>query len=92
MSKREASRIAAAGIDIDAPRAKRRREAPAETASSPPKEQVNATHTSAAIKNEAEGEESQREDRDAVREKGTKLWQTVKDAVNKECVTLPVPQ
>ncbi|KAI0936955.1 hypothetical protein AcV5_004968 [Taiwanofungus camphoratus] len=84
MSKREASRIAAAGIDIDAPRAKRRREAPAETASSPPKEQVNATHTSAAIKNEAEGEESQREDRDAVREKGTKLWQTVKDAVNKE--------
>ncbi|KAH9947106.1 Bromodomain-containing protein [Amylocystis lapponica] len=88
MSKREASRIAPEGVDIDAPRAKRRREAPA-AASSPPKEHVATSDATVAVKSEVEGTVvAAREGADAVKEQGLKLWHSVKDAVNKEGRTL----
>ncbi|EED79702.1 predicted protein [Postia placenta Mad-698-R] len=87
MSKREASQIAAAaGVDIDAPRAKRRREVPASTDNSG----VKAEHASpggndiSKPKTEGEDDKGIKEDPELVKEKGLKLWQTVKDAVNKE--------
>ena len=70
------------GVDLDAPRAKRHKAA----ASSP-----------VAIKDEpgpANGTldagpsaQDAKDDPETVKEKGLKLWQAVKDAVNKECVT-----
>ncbi|KAI0640070.1 Bromodomain-containing protein [Trametes polyzona] len=85
MSKREARSIAAAGVDIDAPRAKRRREAPAATSTSPNgKQKAEASDTQAVGEHDEENAGSDGEDREAVREKGLQLWQTLKDAVNKE--------
>ncbi|KAF7796572.1 hypothetical protein EIP86_007753 [Pleurotus ostreatoroseus] len=81
MGKREASMFAAQleGVDLDAPRAKRHKAA----ASSP-----------VAIKDEpgpANGTldagpsaQDAKDDPETVKEKGLKLWQAVKDAVNKE--------
>ncbi|CCL98132.1 uncharacterized protein FIBRA_00126 [Fibroporia radiculosa] len=84
MSKREASQIAVAGIDIDAPRAKRRREAPSAEAGAPTKEQGGATSVKLTIKKEGDALETVTEDPEVVKEKGLKVWQMVKDAVNKE--------
>ena len=52
MSKREARSFAAAGVDVDAPRAKRRKEAPA--ASPDSKQNAQANHTDEEIQ-ESEG-------------------------------------
>ena len=87
MSKREARSFAAAGVDVDAPRAKRRKEAPATSNTSPEsKPNGEAATANGAAKEGAENGGSEGEDRDTVREKGLALWQTLKDAVNKECV------
>lgn len=84
MSKREASQIAAAaGVDIDAPRAKRRKDA------APDSKQSTGASGADAIKKEGEGgEPSKRDPPEVVQEKGLKLWTVVKDAVDKECVTI----
>ncbi|KAI0828848.1 Bromodomain-containing protein [Trametes gibbosa] len=85
MSKREARSIAVAGVDIDAPRAKRRKEAPATLNASPnSKLHSDTASTHENSKTEAENAGSEIEDRDVVREKGMQLWQTLKDAVNKD--------
>lgn len=87
MSKREASQIAAAaGVDIDAPRAKRRREVPASTDNSGVKAEHASPGSNDISKPKTEGEDDKgiKEDPELVKEKGLKLWQTVKDAVNKE--------
>lgn len=86
MSKREASILGGGGIDIDAPRAKRRKEA---ASSSPPKEHANGTSAAASASYDAVGATGAtvKEDPGEVRERGLKLWHIVKDAVNKECVT-----
>ncbi|KAI8990698.1 Bromodomain-containing protein [Trametes punicea] len=85
MSKREARSFAAAGVDIDAPRAKRRKEAPATASTSPDsKQNVDAVNTQSDAKKDDENAEKIGEDQEVVREKGLQLWQTVKDAVNKE--------
>ncbi|KAI0720047.1 Bromodomain-containing protein [Cerioporus squamosus] len=85
MSKREARSIAAAGVDIDAPRAKRRREAPATgTPASDGKHYAETTGASGDTKDRAANGAATAEDRETVREKGLQLWTTLKDAVNKE--------
>ena len=45
MSKREARSFAAAGVDVDAPRAKRRKEAPATSSTSPERKHDAEEHT-----------------------------------------------
>lgn len=86
MSKREASQIAAAaGVDIDAPRAKRRKDA------APDSKQSTGASSADAAKKEGEGSELPKRDSPAVvHEKGLTLWTVVKDAVDKECVTIPL--
>ncbi|OBZ79548.1 Protein polybromo-1 [Grifola frondosa] len=85
MSKREASMFAAAGVDIDAPRAKRRKENPAPSASPvAAKEHVVIVDGDGVVKSEGVGAEAAREDSHTVQEKGLQLWHMVKDAVNKE--------
>ena len=85
MGKREASLFAAQldGVDVDAPRAKRYK-----TAATP----ANQTGTVKDEHGPTNGLEHAnggvKDDPEAVKEKGLKLWQAIKDAVNKECVTL----
>lgn len=87
MSKREARSIAAGGVDIDAPRAKRRKEAPATSSASPERKHDAEGHKSNGDANEAtEDAGAVVEDKEEVRLRGLQLWQTLKDAVNKECV------
>ena len=87
MSKREARTFAAAGVDVDAPRAKRRRDAPATTSTSPNgKHAADATHATGGANGDGESGGTG-ESREVVREKGLQVWQSLKDAVNKECVT-----
>lgn len=78
MSKRELERLAVV-VDAGAPRAKRRRETTDE------KPDVRALEAAAASQ-----ETTSEEARAKVKEEGLQLWQTVKDAVNKECVTEPI--
>ncbi|KZT73328.1 Bromodomain-containing protein [Daedalea quercina L-15889] len=85
MSKREASKIAAAaGVDIDAPRAKRRKEAPADS------KLPAGTSAADTIKKEGEDGEPKRDGPEVIKEKGLKLWNTVKDAVDKEGRSLSI--
>ncbi|KAI0334091.1 Bromodomain-containing protein [Cubamyces sp. BRFM 1775] len=85
MSKREARTFAAAGVDVDAPRAKRRKEAPATASTSPNgKKDPDALTATVDAQQDDENTESTGEDKEMVREKGLQLWQTLKDAVNKE--------
>ncbi|TFK84405.1 Bromodomain-containing protein [Polyporus arcularius HHB13444] len=85
MSKREARSIAAAGVDIDAPRAKRRKEAPAtNNPASDGKHAAETTGANGATQDPAASGTTPGEDRETVREKGLQLWTTLKDAVNKE--------
>ncbi|TBU40013.1 Bromodomain-containing protein [Dichomitus squalens] len=85
MSKREARSFAAAGVDVDAPRAKRRKEAPATSSTSPEHKHDAEEHTPTGdAKGDLENVGSVAEDKDEVREKGLQLWQALKDAVNKE--------
>lgn len=76
MSKRELERLAVV-VDADAPRAKRRREI---TTEEKPDVQ-NAETTRATVSSE---------ERAKAKEEGLRLWQVVKDAVDKECVTVPI--
>ncbi|KAH9829449.1 Bromodomain-containing protein [Rhodofomes roseus] len=79
MSKREASQIAAAaGVDIDAPRAKRRKEAPADS------KPLAGTSNADGVKKEGESSEPKRDGPEVIKEKGLRLWTTVKDAVDKD--------
>ena len=88
MSKREARNFAAAGVDVDAPRAKRRREGPA--TSNPVSDGKHNAETTGANKDSKESADNGttlvEEDKETVSEKGLQLWTTLKDAVNKECV------
>lgn len=88
MSKREARTFAAAGVDVDAPRAKRRKEAPATPSTSPnDKKDPETLNTTVEAQQDDENTGNASEDKETVRERGLQLWQTLKDAVNKECVT-----
>lgn len=83
--------FAAQGVDIDAPRAKRHKGPNAATSSSPqgktkPQADVIMEDSTLPLKKEAEEVNMIAEDREMVKDKGLKLWHTVKDAVNKECV------
>lgn len=85
MGKREASMFAAQleGVDVDAPRAKRQKTTAGNTVTA--KEEPAATNgLNGGDVQAADGND----DPEVVREKGLKLWQAIKDAVNKECVTL----
>ncbi|PIL31354.1 hypothetical protein GSI_06052 [Ganoderma sinense ZZ0214-1] len=85
MSKREARSIAAGGVDIDAPRAKRRKEAPATSSASPERKHDAEGHKSNGDANgDTEDAGAVVEDKEEVRLKGLQLWQTLRDAVNKE--------
>jgi hypothetical protein len=82
MSKRELGKLANV-VDVDAPRAKRRREAV------PLEEKKPDTDVDVDVTGEANVKREQEDTTDfvQVKEQGLKLWQTVKDAVDKECVT-----
>ncbi|THH27664.1 hypothetical protein EUX98_g6524 [Antrodiella citrinella] len=93
MSKREASMFAAQGVvDVDAPRAKRHKPGPQGHSSStgqpssPAKDEQHGAANGREVKQEQiEGaEDAVVEDPEVVKEKALKVWQTVKDAVNKE--------
>jgi hypothetical protein len=84
MSKRELGKLAS--VDVDAPRAKRRREAAPQEKKPDPDMDMDAT-SAAGVKREQEDPAALKQ----VKEQGLKLWQTVKDEVDKECVTSPAP-
>jgi hypothetical protein len=85
MSKRELGAISnGAAVDVDAPRAKRHRTG---TASSPLVDEAGRELID-VVKTEDDGEQLREAAEMSVvevKEQGLKLWQTVKDAVNKEC-------
>ena len=74
-------------VDLDSPQTKRRKELPA-----PPEASVAAARPSATT-NISDGDavvqdmEDSNIDAGMLKDQATKLWQTVKDAVNKEYVT-----
>jgi hypothetical protein len=86
MSKRELGKLASV-VDVDAPRAKRRKEAPPQDEKKPNADLDLDATGGASVKREQEDPASLGQ----VKEQGLKLWQTVKDAVDKECVTRPAP-
>jgi len=79
--KRELGLLTGA-VDVDAPRTKRRKELTGST--NHPAEAINITND---IGEQAEGSSST--DQEGLKEQAIRLWQMVKDAVNKECVTKP---
>ena len=79
MSKRELGKLASV-VDVDAPRAKRRKEA------APHEEKKPEVDMDVDVTGEGKGRREQ-EEPEQVKEQGLKLWQTVRDAVDKECVT-----
>ena len=86
MSKRELGKLAIV-VDVDAPRAKRRREAAPQDEKKPNGDLDLDATSGATVKREHEDSANPEQ----VKEQGLKLWQTVKDAVDKECVTSPAP-
>ena len=86
MSKRELGKLASV-VDVDAPRAKRRREAAPQDDKKPDGDLDLDATGGASVKREQEDPANLEQ----VKEQGLKLWQTVKDAVDKECVTGPAP-
>ncbi|EPQ60463.1 Bromodomain-containing protein [Gloeophyllum trabeum ATCC 11539] len=83
--KRELGAIAGADVNPDAPRAKRRKDVPA--AASPSENHASGAGAVA----EASGSASDnKETSESVKEQGMQLWQTIKDAVNKEGRVLSV--
>lgn len=80
MLKRDLAGIGGVQTDIDGPRTKRRRDAAA-TASSPPAEEQQSASAVSEGKKKATAVE---EDPERVREVGRTLWETVKNAVDKE--------
>ncbi|KAF8492788.1 RSC complex protein [Russula emetica] len=87
MSKRELGKLAIV-VDVDAPRAKRRREAPPQDEKKPdPDMDMDLDATSGAgVKREREEPANLKQ----VKEQGLMLWQTVKDAVDKDGRSLSV--
>lgn len=81
MSKRELGKLASV-VDVDAPRAKRRKEAPQDEKKPDADLDLDATR-GASVKREQE----EPANLEQVKEQGLKLWLAVKDAVDKECVT-----
>ncbi|KAF8481637.1 RSC complex protein, partial [Russula ochroleuca] len=85
MSKRELGKLASV-VDVDAPRAKRRKEAPPQDEKKPDADlDLDATR-GASVKREQE----EPANLEQVKEQGLKLWQTVKDAVDKDGRSLSV--
>jgi hypothetical protein len=82
MSKRELGKLASV-VDVDAPRAKRRREAAPQQDEKKPDAETDAEAGGGGVRREQEDPGKLEQ----VKEQGLKLWQTVKDAVDKECVT-----
>jgi len=82
MSKRELGKLASV-VDVDAPRAKRRKEAPPQDEKKPDADMDVDAGGAANVKREQEDPAKLEQ----VKEQGLRLWQTVKDAVDKECVT-----
>ncbi len=82
MSKRELGKLASV-VDVDAPRAKRRKEA------APQEEKKPETDVDVDVTGDGNVKREQVDPAklEQVKEQGLKLWQTVKDAVDKECVT-----
>lgn len=81
MSKRELGKLASV-VDVDAPRAKRRKEAAPQEEKKPPEADMDVDVTG-----EGNGKREQEDDPakvEQVKEQGLKLWQTVKDAVDKD--------
>lgn len=73
-------------VDLDNPRTKRRKELPAPEAAVPTAQPL--TTTNVAVRDAiVQDTENGHIDVGVLREQATRLWQTVKDAVNKECVT-----
>lgn len=83
MSKRELGKLASV-VDVDAPRAKRRKEAPQDEKKPNADMDVDVTGGTTVKREEEDSAKLEQ-----VKEQGSKLWQTVKDAVDKECVTDP---
>ncbi|KAH9166891.1 Bromodomain-containing protein [Lactarius sanguifluus] len=79
MSKRELGKLASV-VDVDAPRAKRRKEAP------PQEEKKPETDMDVDVTGEGNVKREQEDPAklEQVKEQGLKLWQTVKDAVDKD--------
>ena len=82
MSKRELGKLASV-VDVDAPRAKRRKEAPPQDEKKADADMDVDAGGAANVKREQEDPAKLEQ----VKEQGLRLWQTVKDAVDKECVT-----
>ncbi|TFY71043.1 hypothetical protein EVG20_g1963 [Dentipellis fragilis] len=81
MSKRELENLSSA-VDVDAPRAKRRKEAPAaHDDKQDVKPAVPPTHKG---KEASQEDEADPEKLERVKEQGLQLWQTLKDAVDKD--------
>jgi len=85
MSKRELGKLASV-VDVDAPRTKRRREVAPHDEKKPDSD--TADHNALGGANVKQEQEDPAK-LEQVKEQGLKLWQTVKDAVDKECVTGP---
>ncbi len=82
MSKRELGKLASV-VDVDAPRAKRRKEAAPQEEKKPEADMdVDVTGDGNVKREQVDPAKLEQ-----VKEQGLKLWQTVKDAVDKECVT-----
>ena len=82
MSKRELGKLASV-VDVDAPRAKRRKEAAPQEEKKPEVDMDVDVTDDGKVKREQEDPAKLEQ----VKEQGLKLWQTLKDAVDKECVT-----
>ena len=76
--------FAAQGVDVDAPRAKRQKTVAASAHNTGASGEPSTAN--GAGSGVGEGDRSV-EDPEQVKEKGLKLWQTIKDAKDKECVT-----
>jgi hypothetical protein len=91
MSKRELETLAQVALDIGTPRAKRRRETPADDSNSNNK----ASTSDVAMHKIEDGQTSEARgvivgvDIVAVKEQASQLWHAVKDATAAECVTSP---
>lgn len=77
--------FAAQGVDVDAPRAKRQKTVAAGA------QNTGGSGEASTANGAGDGlgeNERHVEDPEQVKERGLKLWQTIKDAKDKECVTL----
>ena len=86
MSKRELEQLNGAS-EVEGPRTKRRREAAFSVC---PKVDVGDSDLAVPGAEVVVGEGGSA-GKDSIQEEGLKLWQTVKDAVNKECVQPELP-